>query len=166
MNCPRCQTELKQIRFPELNVASVHMCPNCEGGWYPREDLETLANTDKDTIKQSDLAPVLVADKLELIDLDAKVNCPECGQEMRRYSYLLASDTELDRCDEHGIWLDDGELGIVLEQIASHRTETSLSREATAAKRKEMGIDKIAKGEPMNPFALTLRLLNGLFGKK
>ena len=52
------------------------------------------------------------------------MNCPVCTKEMsKRSSY----DSEIDICQEHGIWLDKGELARILESFAeqersSHRS--------------------------------------------
>ena len=165
MNCPRCQSELNKVSFPNLDNASIHMCPSCEGAWYPLQSLESLTLGNRQDVENSELAPALVADKLQSINLDEPVNCPECNKEMSRYSYALAPDTQLDQCEEHGMWLDDGELGVMLDQISDKSEKIAEAREQLAAKRKEMDIDGIAKGSPFNPFALTLRVLNGLFIK-
>lgn len=167
MNCPRCETELRSMTFPGVGNATIHMCPNCEGAWYPSYALCQVTDLGRDAIASTNLAPALVADQLEKIDLDAPVKCPECQEEMHRSSYRLAPEIQLDECPEHGMWLDDGELGVVLEQIATAQANEEQSRREIAAKREEMGIDAIAKGEgSLNPFALTLRALNSLFMKK
>ena len=68
---------------------------------------------------------------------------------------------------EHGIWLDDGELGVIMEKISENRELTEKARADVERVRKEMGIDDVAKGKGANvityPFALTLRLLNKVF---
>lgn len=165
MDCPRCQTQLKAITLPELDDAKVYLCPNCEGGWYPQPSLEDLTlESNRAAVEKTELAPTLVADQLEKIDLDAPVSCPECGQEMKRYSYPLAPDTALDRCEEHGAWLDDGELGVMLEQIEANQKLLEQTRKGVAEAREEMDIGGIAKGSRFNPIGMTLRVLNAVFG--
>lgn len=165
MDCPRCQTELKAVTLAELDDAQVFLCPNCEGGWYPQASLDSLTGeSSREVIEQSELAPTLDADQLDKIDLAAPVNCPECGKQMDRFSYQLAPETALDRCYEHGAWLDDGELGVMLEQIAAHQKRLNEMRKDAAAARDEMNITGVAKGSRFNPIGLTLRALNSLFG--
>lgn len=165
MDCPRCQTQLKAINLSEFNDAEVHLCPNCEGGWYPQASLDSLTiESNREAVERSELAPTLEADQLDKIDLDAPVNCPECGREMERFSYPLAPDTALDRCDDHGAWLDDGELGVMLEQIAANKKLLEETRKGVAAARDDMDITGIAKGSRFNPFGMTLRVLNAIFG--
>ena len=155
------------MTFSDVGEATIHMCPNCEGAWYPSFALCQVTDAGRESIESSELAPALIADQLDKIDIDSPVKCPECGEEMHRSSYRLAPSIQLDECPEHGMWLDDGELGVVLEQVASSKAELEQSRKDMAAKRKEMGLDEISKGSSaFNPFALTLRALNGLFGSK
>ena len=164
MNCPRCSTELKEIVFAELNDSQVYMCPSCEGAWYPRKALNEVAQTERDWLENTEISAVLEADKLHLIDLDAPVNCPLCDEEMKRYEYALAPEVELDECPEHGIWLDDGELGVIMEKISQNRELSEKARADVDRVREEMGMEAVAKGSsPLNPFALTLRLLNKVF---
>lgn len=163
MNCPRCSTELKEITFSELNDSQVHMCPSCEGAWYPRKALNEVAQTERGWLENTEIAAVLEADKLDEIDLDAPVSCPVCGDEMKRYGYALAPEVELDECPEHGVWLDDGELGVIVEKISQNRELSEKARKDVERVREEMGLEAVAKGSPFNPFALTLRLLNKVF---
>lgn len=165
MECPRCQQTLKSVTFSELEDAEVFLCPGCEGGWYPQAALTCLTqDSDREEIEASALAPTLEADKLDTIDLEAAVDCPECGREMTRFAYPLAPDTMLDRCDDHGMWLDDGELGVMLDQIEASQKLIEESRKGVAEAREEMDMKGIAKGRSINPIGLTLRLLNKIFG--
>lgn len=161
MNCLRCSDqELQEIVFDELNSATIHMCPQCEGAWYPKHSLQAITRHEKDELEQSSLAPMLESDKTEIVDLEEPVTCPVCEQQMDRFSYPLAPEVELDQCTEHGMWLDDGELGTILDQVIGRRETMDEYREKLKQKREEMGLDAIAKGGKYNPFSLTLRVLN------
>jgi Zn-finger nucleic acid-binding protein len=113
--CPRCQTELQELPLGHLNV---DMCPKCEGSfWENQEDELGQVMRLEDNISRveaSELAPILLKDKTVGMDLEAPAKCPVCSNVMDRYQYFMVSDIWLDRCEEHGVWLDDGELrGIV-----------------------------------------------------
>ncbi len=114
--CPRCQTELQELPIDHLNV---DMCPKCEGSfWENQEDeLGQMMRTEDNLsrVEASQLAPILLKDKTEGIDLEAPAKCPVCGVVMDRYQYFLVSDIWLDRCEEHGVWLDDGELKAIVD---------------------------------------------------
>ncbi|MCA9778235.1 MAG: zf-TFIIB domain-containing protein [Candidatus Eremiobacteraeota bacterium] len=167
MNCPRCSTNLNEVTLPDLDETHVFLCPGCDGCWYPRKSLNEVAQAERDWLAGTEIADVLEADKLDAIDLDAPVSCPVCDEQMKRYEYALAPDVELDECVEHGIWLDDGELGVIMDKIAENRDLSEKARADVERVRKEMGIDDVAKGKGANvityPFALTLRLLNKVF---
>lgn len=108
MNCPRCATEMRDANLRE---SAVKTCPNCEGTWYPGEALGAVTDHSLSELEESPLEPTLVADRLELIDLEKPVRCPVCSRAMMRYRYTMTCDVVLDECLDHGVWLDDGELG-------------------------------------------------------
>jgi Zn-finger nucleic acid-binding protein len=114
MNCPRCQTELKSVI---IESSEVNACPNCEGTWYPDEALGNVTDHTFRELKATGLSPSLVPDQLAKVDLDKPVNCPECDRQMSRYTYSLACQIVLDECPEHGVWLDDGELGTLMQYL-------------------------------------------------
>lgn len=163
MNCPRCASPLNDVDLPELKSAKVHICPSCEGTWYPKTALNAVAQAEREWLEKTEVGVVLEGDKLDQIDLEAAVFCPVCEQEMKRYNYALATDVELDECIEHGIWLDDGELGVIMDKISEHKELSEKARADIERVRREMGLEQAAKGSALNPFALTLRLLNKIF---
>lgn len=114
MNCPRCKAQLKAI---EIEDAQVQACPNCEGAWYPDEALGSVTDHSFGELKATELSPTMVPDKLARVDLDEPINCPVCQKEMVRYTYSITCPIELDECQEHGVWLDDGELGTLMQYL-------------------------------------------------
>lgn len=111
MNCPRCETEMREAWLGDSRLQS---CPACEGTWYPGEALGQVTDHSLSELKSSPLEPTLVADRLESVDLDKPVDCPVCARPMMRYRYTMSCDVVLDECLEHGVWLDDGELGSLM----------------------------------------------------
>ena len=114
MNCPRCSTALTEI---EIEGSSVQACSHCEGAWYPDEALGSVTDHSFSELKETDLSPSLVPDKLARVDLEEPVACPVCAVQMSRYTYSLTCPIELDECPEHGVWLDDGELGTLMQYL-------------------------------------------------
>jgi Zn-finger nucleic acid-binding protein len=166
MNCPRCKTELRAIELPEFDAEKVHMCDRCEGAWYSHDSLTAVATADFHEVESSELEPGLEPDKLDLVELDDPVACPECDKKMARFSYSLSPSTLLDECPEHGVWLDDGELGVILDQMALRNARNRREQNDIEDMREKMGLDAIADGSPYNPFAITLRFINNLFDKR
>lgn len=114
MLCPRCQTALKAV---EIDSTEVYACPQCEGAWYPDEALGSVTDHTFSELKGTELCHTLVPDKLARVDLDKSINCPVCSEKMMRYNYSLTCPIELDECPAHGVWLDDGELGTLMQYL-------------------------------------------------
>lgn len=126
--CPRCRTELHELTVGKLRI---DMCRSCEGSWYDEEELAEVLSLDRplEAVGQSELAPILVRDKTDGIDLEQPAPCPVCGAQMDRY--MLDSAIFMDRCNEHGVWLDDGELtGIVDHYVQSTRVSSAVRERA------------------------------------
>lgn len=56
----------------------------------------------------------LLTEKAEPKDLEQPVNCPRCAEPMERDHYFSGFEVLIDRCPQHGIWLDGGELQALL----------------------------------------------------
>lgn len=167
MLCPRqCGVELRPINIEGV-PGEIHLCEKCEGAWYPQEALASVTDASSSELASSELGVVLVADHLETVDLEQPLTCPVCGQGMARFSYALSTDLKIDECLDHGTWLDDGELGTILEQLALREKESQLTpglKAERAAAQAEL--DAAAKGGSiLNPFSLTIRALNALFSR-
>lgn len=111
MNCPRCNVPLKTV---EAGGVQVDMCPQCEGSWYDLAELNRMFALQDRTLQPSGLA----VPRTRAADLDRPVACLKCSQEMERGRYLSDCDVLVDRCPEHGIWLDGGELKALLDHMA------------------------------------------------
>ncbi len=108
------------MREARLAESRLKTCPNCEGTWYPGEALSAVTDHSLSELQESPLRPSLVADRLQSVDLEKPIDCPVCARPMMRYRYTMTCDVVLDECLEHGVWLDDGELGTLmafLEQL-------------------------------------------------
>ena len=132
MNCPRCETALKAVTIED---SQVHACPNCDGTWYPDEALGEVTDFTFSELKETELSPSLVPDKLARVDLDKAICCPQCGKEMARYTYSMTCRIELDECSEHGVWLDDGELGTLMQYLTELDKRVSAKEASLATSR-------------------------------
>jgi Zn-finger nucleic acid-binding protein len=106
LHCPRCGDSLEAIRD------GLAACFNCRGVW-----LGTAAVT------------LAFGNELWAQGTNAwwkrSLVCPVCNQEM---AAIIASDTLVDRCGTHGLWLDAGELGRLLNAPAAEEL-TALYRQ-------------------------------------
>lgn len=102
------------------------LCPTCEGTWYDGGELSRAFRTPE--IRLSHLRSCLSenrAGSASEIDLEEPVDCPRCGTTMRRGRYLSDCPVIVDKCDEHGVWLDDGELGQLLDHVEAQVKDSS-----------------------------------------
>lgn len=98
LSCPRCGLDLQNL------ASGVEVCARCEGVWLPKTTVEKTFGTPFWPPGPS------VWWKREL-------ECPACAVENRGsiMTPIMASNIVVDRCPEHGEWLDAGELGRLLD---------------------------------------------------
>jgi Zn-finger nucleic acid-binding protein len=110
MNCPSCSRQL--VADQHENVA-IHTCPGCAGCFLGFNELRTVLESE--TSARSDVERAQALEQAgtastTLPDTRADLQCPSCVTPMRRYVHQYSSGTWIDACEEHGIWLDAGEL--------------------------------------------------------
>lgn len=115
MHCPRCQVQLQSVDVAELTI---ELCPRCEGSFYDFAELSRLFSNSERELRQSLLAATLDAEGNREVDLEAPAACPRCGEVMERQHYLSDCPVLVDQCPQHGFWLDDGELGKLMDHLA------------------------------------------------
>lgn len=105
--CPRCSRTMTQLTFDDGLV--VDACQTCGGAWYDRGELErALQLLDRKAVGESIFRRV---QKFLIEEKEVRyLRCPHCGQLMSRQNYAKCSGVIVDRCPEHGVWLDAGEL--------------------------------------------------------
>lgn len=128
-----------------IESAAVMACPNCEGTWYPDEALADVTDHSFSELKETPLAGSMVPDKLARIELDEHIECPQCGKEMSRYTYSLTCPIELDECMEHGVWLDDGELGTLMQYLTELDKRVGAKQEEVLNGRNLAALEELSK---------------------
>lgn len=104
-SCPRCRVQL-------VVGAAAPTCARCGGQW-----LDERRVVDKLTQMRADLEPV----KLVIVrrggrdPFVGRGPCPTCTQPLVA---ALFNDVAVDRCAEHGMWFDAGELARALLRSA------------------------------------------------
>jgi Zn-finger nucleic acid-binding protein len=114
--CPRCNIKLKTI---DLNVNGrffIDRCDECLGLFFDPNELETLL--------EATVANVFAINRGQLDSINALnkseygvsyIKCPVCSTVMNRVNFGVKSGVIIDRCREHGVWLDGGELRHLFE---------------------------------------------------
>jgi Zn-finger nucleic acid-binding protein len=114
--CPRCSIRLRTI---DLNINGrflIERCDECLGLFFDPNELEALL--------KATVANVFAINRSQLDNINATktsefgvsyIKCPVCNTIMNRVNFGVKSGVIVDRCREHGVWLDGGELRHLFE---------------------------------------------------
>ena len=115
--CPRCNIKLKSLDLKLNGRFLLDRCDQCMGLFFDPGELEALL--------VATIINVVVIDRsgLEAINEQrdpnqypiAYIKCPVCSQLMNRVNFGAKSGVIVDRCKQHGVWLDGGELHQLFE---------------------------------------------------
>jgi Zn-finger nucleic acid-binding protein len=126
---------MKEVSVHDVKV---DFCTECEGSWFDFGELSHMFSLTTVQLKGSDIAATRDSGGPEReVDLEEPVLCPRCGETTDRGPHFSDCPVIVDRCEEHGVWLDDGELGALLDHMAkkvkgSDPTESLLFRVASS----------------------------------
>lgn len=110
--CPRCGIRLETVDLKIDGRFLIERCGQCLGLFFDPGELEAVL--------QATVSNVFAIDRSRLDSLNATmkagdygvsyIKCPVCSQLMNRVNFGAKSGVVVDRCREHGVWLDGGEL--------------------------------------------------------
>ena len=115
--CPRCNVKLKTIDLKLNGTFLIERCEDCLGFFFDPNELEALLEASVTNIFKID------RNGLDSINLHREpaqypvsyIKCPVCSQLMNRVNFGTRSGVIIDRCKDHGVWLDGGELRHLME---------------------------------------------------
>ncbi len=115
--CPRCNVKLKTLDLKLEGRFLIDRCEHCLGIFFDPGELEFLLEATVKNISGIDQAGLnAINEKREPNQYPISyLKCPVCEQLMHRVNFGAKSGVIVDRCKEHGIWLDGGELRQLLE---------------------------------------------------
>lgn len=116
--CPRCNCSLEAIAVATKNKILIDRCRECLGVFFDLGELETIMTEVTDNIFEIDrmkLNKLLSEEGIEKNWPVVYLKCPDCENLMNREILGAASGILIDKCRNHGIWLDGGELGRALK---------------------------------------------------
>ena len=115
--CPRCAIPLRTIDLELEGRFLIERCDQCLGLFFDPGELETLL--------QSTVTNVHAINRKQLDSLVSLrthsdfgvtyIRCPVCTTVMSRVNFGTRSGVVVDRCPDHGVWLDGGELRQLFE---------------------------------------------------
>lgn len=112
MKCPIDRTDLVRRRY-EGDI-TIDLCPTCRGAWLDPGELEAIEEAhERDHVEELARMADLGYNAYELAQQKSgrTLRCPGCDAEMEAREYARCSQVMIDVCPEdHGIWLDRGEL--------------------------------------------------------
>jgi len=110
--CPVCTVHLKTIDLGINGKFFIERCEDCLGLFFDPGELEALLEYSVKNVFE------INRNRLDLFKLSPQatgriatyVKCPICAKMMNRINFGARSGVVIDRCREHGVWLDAGEL--------------------------------------------------------
>jgi Zn-finger nucleic acid-binding protein len=126
-------------RLERADVGEVHLeqCARCMGCFLRTEDFSHLVDTEESGqhVELSSFVPT-GGRALPRQTLLALVHCPHCPREMDRARFDQRAEIVIDVCPTHGMWLDAGELPMVLDYVhqraSGHVAQSAAAREENA----------------------------------
>lgn len=116
-SCPRCNVRLKTIDLKVHGRFLIDRCETCLGLFFDPGELEALL--------EATISNVVEIDRVGLNAINENrepnqypisyIKCPVCSELMHRVNFGAKSGVIVDRCKQHGIWLDGGELRQLFE---------------------------------------------------
>lgn len=112
--CPNCKIDMES-----LNVADnkkpfyLDRCPKCLGLFFDIGELDLILNEVAEGVRNMNHPHLCALKNIADQAMEAATfyrPCPECGKLMNRQNYGQVSGVIVDRCRDHGVFLDAGEL--------------------------------------------------------
>ena len=107
--CPRCSAPFQLI---EVEGTSALACPVGHGMWFEHGVLDSIVEDTRDdaTTAEQDAAWTASDDSPASVETERYRSCPVCGNTLRKDVWKQGSGVVVDTCDEHGVWVEAGEI--------------------------------------------------------
>lgn len=118
--CPRCKTPMVSIDMQAHPELVVERCQECFGIFFDPGELDTILDESTSEVHEVDLERLnnlIEEESLRDHQTVSYVPCPECEKLMHRKNYGGGSGVIIDKCKDHGVWLDGGELRQIVKWI-------------------------------------------------
>jgi len=115
MYCPVCREALVVV---EREGIELDWCLVCRGLWFDEGELELLAEKSSRRLRPEGVGHPRAAAGARVEDgATPRRKCPRCRRKMERVVAGSVDPVQVDRCTDHGMWLDSGELGRIMAQL-------------------------------------------------
>ncbi len=140
--CPRCSVKMKTINVSEEESFLIEQCETCYGLFFDPGELDLLLKRSVDNVfavKYKRLEQLKGMKRNQEYGL-SYINCPVCTKLMNRINFGRSSGVIIDKCREHGVWLDGGELRQIMEWVKAGgmKKQDELGRERERIEKKRL----------------------------
>ena len=140
--CPQCKDPLVGIAHEEISALA---CRGCGGTWIENETMTRVVYAlDESAAAVGDDASKMA--RMPFPPHAASPPCPICHAPMRTH-LLSGTDVEADVCEEHGTWLDRGELQTVLRELMARQNPAPATAPFDAASMNQNAAHAITPAE-------------------
>ncbi|NKQ41533.1 MAG: zf-TFIIB domain-containing protein [Sulfurovum sp.] len=125
LDCPSCEIEMERINVGIASDIIIHRCVDCDGVFIGEECLETTIKHQTGVVYKVDYSILrfILDNPRQEHGTDREYrSCPVCAKRMNKAIYAAVSGVLIDRCLDHGIWLDSGELQQLFEWKSTYAT--------------------------------------------
>jgi Zn-finger nucleic acid-binding protein len=121
ISCPKCKVLMEIVL---VEGAEIDVCPKCEGIWVDRMEEKAVLEMKPAVFTVDDLRNLRNIYTSPYKREDIKYyKCPRCMKYMWRKNYMHHSGIVVDKCRDHGIFFDKGELEKAIEFIKAGGVE-------------------------------------------
>lgn len=148
-SCPRCNIALKSIDLRlDGGTFFIERCDSCLGLFFDPGELEALLDKSVRNVFEVNRSLINTINQTRRsADYGVSyIKCPECSQFMNRVNFGAKSGVIVDRCKDHGVWLDGGELRHLMEwmkaggKLLDQQVKEERQKQEVAEKRKRESI--------------------------
>jgi Zn-finger nucleic acid-binding protein len=108
----KCPVTGEDMRHETLNGVEVDV--STRGLWLDKGELLRITEAERHAAPDFMWSDLFRREKRPPVDDDRRLFCPHCGEEMK---VEKLHGVHIDWCDDHGVWLDDGELDAILNNL-------------------------------------------------
>lgn len=146
--CPICKVSMKTLNVGGSEPFLIEKCETCHGLFFDPGELDALLDKEVGTITEVDYQRLTALTEHAVRQPVEYRNCPVCDRMMNRVNFGNRSGVVVDRCRDHGVFLDAGELRQLIdwrkaggqclhdkakEQAARRKEKEQIRRQVSAA---------------------------------